>query len=103
MAIYNKTPNIGPKIITNNTDNNWNRNDELRALESLAVQIIAIIRKKHTIKVDRNRIGLWKIVVKNHSDDEKGFQITSVMSPLHSNIAIVACANSPVSIISQKI
>ena len=75
------------------TDKNWNQNDELRALESLITQINADIRSKKTAMAHRSRIP------PSHSPDEKGLDITSVF---HSSILIAACANSPVSIISQK-
>jgi len=89
--------------MTNSTANNWNQKDELRAFESLITQIKTDNRNKNIIIAVRNRKELWKIVLKNQSDEVKGFQITSAISPLHSIIFIAVCANSPVSIILQKI
>ena len=94
---------IGVNAIINSTANNWNQNDELRAFESLTTQIKTANRNKKIIIAVRNRNEFWKIVLKNQSDEVKGFQITSAISPLHSIMFIAACANSPVSIISQKI
>ena len=92
----------GVNAIINSTANNWNQNDELRAFESLTTQISTANRNKKIIIAVQNRKELCKIVLKIHSDEVKGFQITSVISPLHSIIFIAACANSPVSIILQK-
>ena len=84
-------------------DKHWNQNDELRALASLITQISADIRIRNIIIALHSRMSLWNIVEKNHSEEVKGFHITSVISPLHSSTFIAAWANSPVSIISQKI
>ena len=48
-------------------------------------------------------LNVKSIVLKNHSMEEKGFQITSVISQLHSSTLMATCANSPVSIVLQKI
>ena len=87
----------------NNTDNNWNQNDELRALASFIVRIKIANRTKNIIIAVRNQKELCKIVLKIHSDDVKGFQITSVISQLHSSMFTAAWAKSPVSMILQKI
>ena len=100
--MYNKSQNIGPKIITINADISKNRRDELRALESFIVRISAISRKNEIIIAHRNRIGLFNIVSKNHSLEFIGFQITSVISQLQSIMSITACVTCPVSMISQK-
>jgi len=86
-----------------NADNNRNRNDELRALASFMVQINIANRSKNITKAVRNRKELSRIVLKNHSTDVKGFQITSVIFQLHSIIFMAVCAKSPVSMILQKI
>ena len=103
IAMYNKSQNTGPKIITINADRSRNRIDELRALESFMVRIRAISRKNEMTIANRNRIGLFTTVSKNDSDEERGFQITSVISQLQSIMSIATWANCPVSIISQKI
>ena len=87
----------------NTTDNNWNQNDELRALASFMVRIRTDNRIKKMIMAVRNQKELCKIVLKTHSDEVKGFQITSLISQLHSNIFMAVCAKSQVSMISQKI
>jgi hypothetical protein len=60
-------------------------------------------RIKDIVIADRNQKELCKIVLTNHTDEEKGSQIMSTISQLHSNMFIAAWANSPVSMISQKI
>ena len=88
MAIYSNNPKIGVKAIINTTDNNWNRNEELRALASFITQIrIDNRNKKITIAV-QNRKELCRIVFKNHSEEVKELQIISEISQLHSNIFI---------------
>ena len=96
--MYSRVPKIGPKITIINADKNWNHIDQLRALESFMVQINAMIRSTEMIIDARNRMGLFNIVPKNHSEDVRGFHITSVIAQFHSSISIVACANCPVSI-----
>ena len=103
MAIYKISQKIGVNAIINNTANNWNQNDELRAFESLITQIKIANRSKNIIIAVRNRNELCKIVLKIHSDDVKGFQITSEISQLHSSMFTAACAKSPVYMILQKI
>ena len=88
IAIYNKSQNIGPKIITINADISKNRRDELRALESFIVRISAISRKNEIAMANRNRTGLFTIESKNHSDEERGFHIASTISQLQSIISI---------------
>ena len=88
IAIYNKSQNIGPKIITINADRSRNRMDELRALESFMVRIRAISRKNEIVIANRNRTGLFIIVSKNHSEEESGFHIASTISQLQSIISI---------------
>jgi hypothetical protein len=100
--MYSISQKIGVNAMINSTANNWNQKDELRAFESLITQISTANRSKNITIAVRNRKELCKIVLKIHSDEVKGFQITSAMSQLHSIIFIAACANSPVSIISQK-
>jgi hypothetical protein len=51
----------------------------------------------------RNQKELCKIVFKIHSDEVKGFQMTLVISQLHSSMFMAVCAKSPVSMILQKI
>ena len=94
---------IGVNAIIKNMANNWNPRDELRAFESFITQIKTASRNRKIIIAVRNRKELCMIVFKNHSDEVRGFQITSTISQLHSNIFIAACANSPVSIILQKV
>ena len=84
-------------------DNNRNQNDELRALASFTVQINMANRSKNIIRAVRNRKELSRIVLKNHSTDVNGFQITSEISQLHSKILMAVCASSPVSMVLQKI
>lgn len=88
IAMYNKSQNIGPKIITINADISKNRRDELRALESFIVRISAISRKNEMTIANRNRIGLFTIESKNHSDEERGFHIASTISQLQSIMSI---------------
>ena len=103
IAMYNNSQKTGVNPMINNTDNNWNQNDELRALASFIVRIKIANRTKNIIIAVRNQKELCKIVLKIHSDDVKGFQITSVISQLHSSMFTAAWAKSPVSMISQKI
>jgi hypothetical protein len=98
--MYNKSQNTGPKIITINADKIWNNIDELRAFESFIVRIKAISRKNEITKTNRNRIGLFIIESKNHSEEDNGFHIASAISQLQSIISIATWANCPVSIIS---
>jgi phage regulator Rha-like protein len=88
MAIYSNNQIIGVNPMTNNTDNNWNQNEELRALASFIVRIKAANRNKNIIIAVRNRKGLSIIVFKTHSAEVKGFHITSVIFQLHSIIFI---------------
>jgi hypothetical protein len=50
----------------------------------------------------RNRTELSIIALKNHSEEENGFQILSIISQLHSKIFIAVWVNSHVSITIQK-
>lgn len=103
IAIYSNSQKTGVNPMINTTDNNWNQNDELRALASFMVRIKTDNRTKKMIMAARNQKELCKIVLKTHSDEVKGFQITSLKSQLHSSIFMAVCAKSPVSMISQKI
>ena len=103
IAIYSNSQKTGVNPMINTTDNNWNQNDELRALASFMVRIKTDNRTKKMIMAARNQKELCKIVLKTHSDEVKGFQITSLISQLHSSIFMAVCAKSPVSMISQKI
>jgi len=103
IAIYSNSQKTGVNPMINTTDNNWNQNDELRALASFMVRIKTDNRTKKMIMAVRNQKELCKIVLKTHSDEVKGFQITSLISQLHSSIFMAVCAKSPVSMISQKI
>ena len=86
-----------------NTANNWNQNDELRAFASFTTQIKIANHTKKIINAVRNRKELSRRVLKNHSIDEKGFQIISEIFQLHSNVFMASCANCHVSMILQKI
>ena len=68
-------------------DNNWNQNDELRALASLITHISADIRIKKMAIAPQSRISFWNIVEKNHSPEEKGFDIEFAF---HSSMLIAA-------------
>ena len=103
IAIYSKSQITGVNHIIKKADNNRNRNDELRALASFIVQINMANHNKNIISAVQNRKELSRIVLKNHSADVNGFQITSVISQLHSKISMAVCANCPVSMILQKI
>ena len=103
IAIYSSSQKTGVNPMINTTDNNWNQNDELRALASFMVRIRTDNRIKKMIMAVRNQKELCKIVLKTHSDEVKGFQITSLISQLHSSIFMAVCAKSQVSMISQKI
>lgn len=102
IAIYNKIQKMGVNNSIIITDNNWNQNDELRALESFITQINVAIQIKKIIIAHQSRILLWNIVEKNHSVEENGFHNVSHIFSLHSNMLIAVCVNSPVSIIQQK-
>ena len=84
MAIYSSSQRIGVKPTTKNAANNWNQIDELRALASFMVRISIANRSIAIIKAAQNRKELCKIVPKIHSEEVNGFQMTSVMSQLHS-------------------
>ena len=90
IAIYSRSQRIGVNPTIRNTANNWNRNDELRALASFIVQINIVSRSKAIIIAAQNRKELCKIVLKIHSDEVSGFQIISAISQLHSSIFIAA-------------
>jgi hypothetical protein len=85
MAIYNISQMIGVKAIIRNIDNNWNQNDELRALASFIVRISTANRNRDTVIAVQNQKELCKIVLKNHTVESNGFQIISTISQLHSN------------------
>ena len=86
MAIYSIVPKTGVNKTIKLADNNQNRNDELREFASFITQISVAIHIKNIVKADQNRTELSKIVSKNHSDEVRGFQITSTISQLHSKM-----------------
>jgi len=101
IAMYNISPKIGVNATTKNTANSWNRNDELRAFESFITRINTESHTKNITIALQIRTSFWKMPSQNDSAS-KGFQIVSIISPLHSKIFMAVCANCPVSIISQK-
>ena len=102
IAIYSISPKIGVNATIKNTANNWNRKDELRAFASFITRINTDSRTRNITIAVRNRTSLWKIPSKKDSAS-KGFQIASIISPLHSSMFMAAWVKSPVSMISQKI
>jgi phage regulator Rha-like protein len=88
MAMYNISQIMGVNAIIKNTDNNWNQNDELRALASFIVRIRTASRNRDTVMAVQNQKELCKIVLKNHAVEVKGFKIISEISQLHSNMFI---------------
>jgi hypothetical protein len=97
MAIYNISQIIGVNAIIKNTDNNWNRNEELRALASFTTRIKIANRNKKIVNAVINRI-VPRIELINHSSDEKESQTISIKSQLHI-VFIATWANSQVSML----
>ena len=88
MAIYINNQRIGVNQMINTTDNNWNQNDELRALASFIVRISIANRSNATVIAVQNRKEFCIIVPKIPSDEVKGFHMISAISQLHSIIFI---------------
>jgi hypothetical protein len=96
--MYNISQIKGVNAIIINTDNNWNQNEELRALASFITRIrMASHNKKIVIAVINRKVPRIELI--NHSNAEKESHTISIKSQLHI-VFIAVCANSQVSMIS---